>query len=368
MVEKDPRVTLQDEARGIDAAPGSSAFLDWLWEFALIGDDGKRYWFGGSPLILKLENIDLANWELVTEEGRVFQDPKSIYKIADFPGIDRKSQVHFDGGTHRVQQLDDRVVVDLGVIHVECHADNSWRIVVDDPEQNFKADMIHRPDCGGPLWYGREKPSYLTQHSVTYGYNWCGQAEGTLTIDGREIRVKGAGIRERYVATDSSSAEIGGWEDWGWVHFDEVYGSMYDMRLGMKDFALNLVDEDIYLPEGDMTITHQEWAYMPKFGGFVPTEYVVKMETAEGVLDFTAHVNTGRSWSVTDKVPDNPVCTLMWDKVEGTFTFKDGSVKQLTNGFGGMSIRQWRAYPNVMPIGLGGGDTALDTGARFTTL
>ena len=365
MVEKNPAITLEDEARGIEASQGSSAFLDWLWDTSLIGDDGNRYYFGGSPLILKLENVDLCTWELCTETGDVIQDPYSIYKIANFPGSSRGRKDVLPGGTHKVTKTENEITVEIGCIKVICRKDTSWNIIVNDIEKKFSADIIHKPDCHGPLWYGREKPSHLTQHSVTYGYNCSGRVEGTLTIDNRTIHVKGAGIRERYVATDSSAAEIGGWEDWGWFHFDEVFGSMYDMRLGIKDQVINLVSENTYLPEGKMDIQHHEWAYMPKYGGFVPTVYKIRIETTEGILDMTAHAVTARTWGVTGKCPDNPVATLQWGKVEGTFTYKDGNIKYLTNGFGSMSIRQWRAYPNLIPpVGAGG----LNKEERFTTL
>ncbi|ULQ59278.1 hypothetical protein K7I13_12375 [Brucepastera parasyntrophica] len=349
MIEKDWKVTLEDEARGITMDAGSSAFLDWLCSFSAIGDDGKQYWFGCSPLILKLENIDLFTYEFSAEPGEIVQDPYSVYKVAQFPPVTATHVFKFPGGTHKVRKTDDQVIVDIGCLHVECNKDNSWHYVIDDQERSFKADFIHKPICGGPLWYGREKPSYLTQHSITYGYNWTGQVEGTITHNGKSVHMKGAGIRERYVATDSSSAEIGGWEDWGWFHFDEVFGSMYDMRLGMKDFAINLVEEQIYIPSGSFSIEHHDWAYYPQFGGFIPGKYRIKFETEEGVLDMTAHVATATLWGVTSKVPDNPVATLDWERVEGTFTYKDGRVKKLTNGFGGMSIRQWRQYPSLIP-------------------
>ena len=92
--------------------------------------------------------------------------------------------------------------------------------------------------ASAPLWYGRETPSYLTQHSITYGYNWAGEVEGTIILNGKTVRVSGMGIRERYVAVDFCAAEIGGWEDWGWIGFNEIHSSLYDMRLGMKDFAM----------------------------------------------------------------------------------------------------------------------------------
>lgn len=43
-----------------------------------LDDDGKHYWFGGSPLIQKLENIDICTWQSCTESGEVRQDKNSI--------------------------------------------------------------------------------------------------------------------------------------------------------------------------------------------------------------------------------------------------------------------------------------------------
>lgn len=366
MVENNPGITLEDDARGIEAAPGSSAFLDWLWEMSLQDAQGRRYWFGGSLLVLKLENIDIANWEFCKESGSVRQDPNSVYKIADFNGGSRSRKDKFPGGTHKINRTENEVVVEIGCIKIVCHNDQSWDITVNDPEKGLQAKLHHQPPCHGPLWYGREKPSYLTQHSVTYGYNCCGSVEGTLTIDGQVIPVKGAGIRERYVAVDSSAAELGGWEDWGWFHFDEAFGSMYDMRLGMKDQVVTLVEEEKYLPEGKLDIEHHEWAYMPRFGGFIPTVYKIKVETEEGTLNMTAHAANARTCGVTGKQPDNPVATLLWDDVEGTFTYKDGRVRELHNGYGNMSIRQWRAYPSMIPpINLG---VDLNYEEKFATL
>lgn len=364
MIVKDPRVTLEDEARGITEDSLTSGFLDWLMAISVVGDDGKKYWYGCSPLILKLEQMDVLYHEMSYDEGVVVQDPKSIYKIAKFPLVKFKRMERHQGGSYKVVKLEDRVIVDIGFLHVECYEDNSWRYVIDDKENNFKADFYHRPS-GGPLWYGKDTPCRLTQHSITYGYNWCGKIEGTFTFGERVVHIKGAGIRERYVAVDSSAAEIGGWEDWGWFHFDEVFGSMFEFKLGMKDLAINLVEENKYIPSGNLNIEHHDWAFLPQYGGFIPTVYKVTMETEEGILAFTAHVVSARTWGVTGDVPDNPVATLEWDNMEGTFTFKDGRVKVLTNGMGGVSIRQWRAYPNITPLSLGGAN--LDYGVRMKT-
>ena len=69
---------------------------------------------------------------------------------------------------------------------------------------------------------------------------------------------------------------------------------------------------------------------------------------------------------MTYRVPDYPVATLIFDQVEGTFTETDGTMRTLTGGRGSMSVRQWHAYPNLLPRELYC-DDALD-GERFETL
>nr|WP_300340632.1 hypothetical protein [Actinomyces sp.] len=61
---------------------------------------------------------------------------------------------------------------------------------------------------------------------------------GTFTYEDRTVRVSGTGQRERYVAVESSAAELSAWEDWGYVALNEPHSSLYDMRLGMKDFSV----------------------------------------------------------------------------------------------------------------------------------
>lgn len=94
---------------------------------------------------------------------------------------------------------------------MECYKDHSWHIMIDSFDGKYKTDMYHSPK-GYPLWYGRDEPPYLTQHSITYGYNWAGNVKGTIWLEGKEIKVEGFGIRERYVAVDSCATEISGWK------------------------------------------------------------------------------------------------------------------------------------------------------------
>jgi hypothetical protein len=176
---------------------------------------------------------------------------------------------------------------------------------------------------------------------VTYGYNWAGPVEGEIIVKGTPVKVKGAGIRERYVAVDSSAAELGGWEDWGWIAFNEIHSSMYDMRLGMKDFAMYDLETGKYYPEGKMTINHEDWAFMRELDGFIPMTYKISIEIEDGLYEVEAHTCNATTWGATHKVPDMPVATITYDKVEGRFTHNDGTVRILTGGPGTVSVRLW---------------------------
>lgn len=363
---ENPEVTLADEARCGVKEEVRSGFLDWLTSFVVKGDDGEIYNCGGSILSLAAEQLDLVSVGLSRGTGTAEQLPSSVYKVGRYPGYLFNRLIRQPKGTLSVKTLSDKVVVTCGdAFRVECCADKSWHLTLSLPEERYEAELWHRPQ-GYPLWYGREKPSYLTQHSVTYGYNWAGEVEGWLSLDGRTVNVKGFGIRERYVAVDSSAAELGGWEDWGFIAFNEMHISLYDMRLGMKDFSLYDLATGKHYPEGSLSIIHEDWAFLRELDGFVPTVYKIRIETEDGVCEIKAHVGNATTWGVTYKVPDNPVATLIFDSVEGRFTYKDGTARTLTGGTGDVSVRQWHAYPNILPRELYSDEQK--TGEKFDTL
>jgi len=363
---ENPKVTLADEARNGVEEEVRSGFLDWLMEFHVEGDDGELYALGGAILSLALEKMDMVNICYGKGTGYVKQLPNSIYKLGKFPGLAYNKFYRNPQGTLQIEKREHSVMVTCGEQYqVECFDDGVWHIMIDSCDGEYKADLYHRAH-GYPLWYGREKPSYLTQHSVTYGYNWSGDVDGEIVLQGKTIKVKGTGIRERYVAVDSSAAELGGWEDWGFVTFNEIHSSMYDMRLGMKDFAIYDLENEKYYPEGEMTIEHEDWVFLRELDGFIPQYYNIKIEVEDGVYQVRAHVANARVWGVTFKVPDNPVATLICDKVEGKFIYKDGTVRELTGGRCTLSVRQWHAYPNILPRELYSDEEL--TGEKFQTL
>ncbi|MFT4041623.1 MAG: hypothetical protein QM673_00530 [Gordonia sp. (in: high G+C Gram-positive bacteria)] len=366
MYVDNPEVTMDIEGHGIPSDAREAAFLDWLCSFVADGDDGKRYWFGCSPLVLVAEQVDLWHYEVTTETGGLKQIPGSVFKAADFPDVGLTGQEVHPAGSLDIDASDEAVVVTLGEnFRVEIAPDHTWHYTLRDPENDFTADFVHH-GVGFPTWYGREKPSELTQHSIAYGYNWSGRIEGTLTFGDKTVQVTGKGVRERYIAVDSSAAEIGGWEDWMWFHFDEAYGSLYEMKLGTKDQSLNLAEGNEFFPTGEFEIRHGDWAYLPSLGAFIPGEYRVILKVEAGVLDFTARPLGASVWGVTGATPSTPVATLNWDTPTGTFTYNDGRVVELTNGKGGVSIRQWQPYPNVVSPQFGAGQS--DGLTRLATL
>lgn len=363
---RNPAVTLEDEARCNVEEDVRCGFLDWLFTSVVTGDNGELYEVGGSILSLAKEQIDLVTFNLAKGKGFSRQLPNSIYRIGKFPGQLYKRRAKKPAGTLQVEKKEHSVIVTCGKDYrVECFENGVWHFNMDSGDGEFSCDLTHTA-YGYPLWYGRETPSSLTQHSITYGYNWAGKVTGSFTYQGKTVRVKGSGQRERYVAVDSSSAELGGWEDWGYVTFREIHSSFYDMRLGMKDFSVYDLQTGKHYPEGKMSITHENWMFIRELDGFVPENYRIHIEVEDGIYEVMAHTCNVRTWGVTFKVPDMPVATLVFDRVEGTFTYHDGTKKVLTEGNGEMSIRQWHAYPNILPRELYSDEQK--SGEKFETL
>ncbi len=374
------KVSLADDARIGVKEEVRQGFLDWLFRAVVTGEDGELYSFGGSILSMHAEKLDLVTMHLDKGRGGTRQLRNSIYKVGEYPGELMKQRFFRNPqGTLKIETFDDHIVVTCGPeFYLVSFEDNRWHLKLDSGDGTFRAELFHSP-TGNPLWYGRETPSALTQHSITYGYNWAGPVEGWFEYQGRHVGIaKGFAIRERYVAVDSSAAELGAWEDWGFVCFDEMHSSMYDMRAGMKDYSL--YDEktgkhytsDGHLKGGDkdlseMEIIHEDWAFYRELDGFYPSIYNIKLKTEDGIYDVRFQVANIVTWGVTFTCPDNPVATLIFDGAEGTFSYKDGRVKELRGGYGFMSIRQWHQYPRLLPRELYSED-ARESGIKFDTL
>lgn len=347
MIVKDPKVTLDIDGHGFPDEAREGGFLDWLCCLSAYGDDGKQYWLECNPMSTRFEKVDLWVMQVSWEKGKVIKPAGSPYPICDFPAPSPERYI-YPAGALTIKRSAHEVAIDVGDAHLRCKEDRTWHYSVEDKNKGIKADWVHSV-TGYPTWYGREKPLAITPHSITYGYNQSGTVEGTLTIQGKKVKIKGAGVRERYYAVDTCAAEIGGWEDWMWFHFDEMFGSMYEFKFSnVKDMSLNIREGNQFFPVVKFNIEHHDWAYLKQVGVFLPTGYVIKGETEAGVIEISANVVGCKLWGSRGQLPDAPVISLNWENVQGSFTYKDGHKKKLTNGFGGTTIRQWKPYPNLL--------------------
>lgn len=344
----DPKVTLDIDSRGVPEGHLDTGFIHWLTLVNTFGDDGKRYCMEFVNMTgIKEAGVDIWMLEVSTEIGGIAQMPGSIYKIAKYPFIQAKRNM-FPAGTLTITRSEKEVVIDLPDARVVCKDDNTWHYNFNDQERNVKLEMVHH-GVGYPAWYGREKPIHLTPHAIAYGYNWTGRVEGELTIQGRKVKVEGAGLRERYIGIDQSAPEIGAWEDWIWFHFDEMFGCFWDYKFSdQNNVTLNIVDGNQFYPVGKATIEHHEWAYHPQLGAFVPTRYIVTLDTDAGVMDLAGNIVESKLWGMKGGVPDAPLYTHNFDKLNGVFTYKDGRQVKLNNGLGGGCVRIWKQYPNIL--------------------
>jgi hypothetical protein len=347
----DPRPTLDDDGRGVPDEALATGFIHWLTLINARGDDGKQYFIEVVPMTGIAEaGVDIWMLEVGSEKGSIQQLPNSIYKVANYPFIQAERNT-FPTGTLTMTRSEHEVVVELPDFRVICKDDHTWHYRVEDKKRNVTLEMVHY-GVGLPTWYGKEKPINLTAHAVAYGYNWPGRIEGTLTIGGKKVKLNGAALRERYVAVDQDAAEIGGWEDWMWFYFENgaAFGSFFEYKFSKnKGLGINLDGGKEYYPAGDVSIEHHEWAFHPRLGAFVPTHYKIKLEVEAGVLELAGNIVESKLWGMRGGggVPDAPLYTHNFDRLDGTFKYHDGRTITLSNGVGGGCVRLWKPYPNI---------------------
>jgi hypothetical protein len=353
MIVENPKVTLEEEIRhGVQPEDAPAPMVSaWAIHAKVDGDDGKQYWI--DTILCAGWGFDVRVLSVRTGEGKVIQLPDSIYKIVDFPppilGLNPLPR-----GELRLAQQDDRIMVAMPGARIDFDDGTTWHYSCEDEEKGIKLDCVHT-GIGFPTWYGKETPQAFSPHSIAYGYFWSGRIEGTLTINGRDIRITGKGGRERTFMPDSCPAESASWHEWIWYHFDELFGTSHEMKLNsFKDGSLYLIDEQQFFPYRSFNVEHQDWAYHPELGSFIPTRFRVTVETEAGVLEYGSRIVGAALWAITGAVPDFPFALLHWDEVEGTFTYKDGRKRTLTNGRAHSIARQWKPYPRILsPEALG---------------
>lgn len=378
MYTENPEVTIEEDGHLLPEDATEHAFMDWGWMTHLRGDDGNDYWidmgvakfnklgtFGAMPF--GKEPMDMWNFACRTDKGRVYTPPGSIYKVADFEQVTNTAYHPFVGGELKIvrDDVENKVYIDIDEFHQVCDLNNkTWHATVYDEEEDIRADLTHY-GVGYPMWYGKEQMHVYVDHLRAQGYNWSGVVEGTLTIKGKEIHVKGFGGRERFYCPDQSNVEAGGWCDLIMFHFEELWGAVCEMKLSQdKDLSLYFRDENVHFATVDtkdndddctFTVYHDDWAYLAQIASFIPTTYQITVEVEIGTLVIDANVCGCKCLTQGENLQaDVPNLMLDMDIVQGTFTYKDGQVRQLTNGFCSSNVVLWKTFPSTI-LAFGGG-------------
>jgi len=363
MIVENPEVTIEEDAHLLPEGATEHAFIDWGLMSHLKDADGKDYWvdvgvakfnklgtFGAMPF--GKAPMDMWNFGIRTHKGRVYTPAGTIYKVADFADVTSTSYHPFPGGELRVirDDVNNHVVVEIDEFRLLSNLnDHTWRITCYDKTLNVRADLTHYGE-GFPMWYGKEKIHVYVDHMRAQGYNWAGRVEGTLTIDGKDIPVKGFAGRERFYCPDQSNVEAGGWCDLIMFYFNELQGNLCEMKLSQdKDLALYLFKEKQYFMSGDFNIEHDDWAYLPQIATFIPTTYKITATVEAGTLEILGKVCGCKCLTQGENLQvDVPNLMLDMDYVEGTFTYQDGRKMELTNGFCNSNVVLWKTFPSTI--------------------
>jgi len=372
MYTENPEVTMEEEAHLLDDNATEHAFMDWGWMTHLKDAEGNNYWidmgvakfnklgtFGAMPF--GKAPMDMWNFTVRSDIGRVYTPPGTIYKVAEFPQSEIMAYHPFMGGDLKIERDDEnnKVILDIDQFHQVCDLNNNtWHATVYDEIEDIRAELTHYGE-GYPMWYGKDKMHVYIDHMRAQGYNWSGVVEGELTIKGKKIKVKGFGGRERFYCPDQSNVEAGGWCDLVMFKFDEMWGAVCEMKLSNdKDLALYMKDEEVLFATKDtkyndedctFNIYHDDWAYFDVINNFIPTTYQITLEVELGTLVIDTKV-VGCNCLTQGENLQADVPNLMLDmlQVEGTFTYKDGRVKKLTNGFCNSNVVLWKTFPSTI--------------------
>jgi hypothetical protein len=295
--------------------------------------------------------LDIAEAEagLVKDEADKTTASEEMVTIVDDPEWHfRKVFLKED---HEFQQSlsDGTVNVQLGNTKVSCK-DGEYKIRLDEADYQIDLDCIAR---GPAIWWGG-KPNrefQLSKNSNINGFESPCNIEGSATIKGEKLTIKGKGVFEHVWITKQDMMELRS-VDYIIMNFDEAYTFLY------KGISTTQQDQclvrnhagGIYLNEDrklhyftGIHVKYRNWAYAPKAYRFIPTAFDVTAETGEGRFHAIMDPVATPSWYVHRRMEKLGMDDVegwnfsYWDaplKSEGEFTYKNGKVISLTNGRG----------------------------------
>jgi hypothetical protein len=315
-----------------------SAFTDYYFSCSLQGEDGKDYFV---TLVIVGHTVmgeyDSGRISISVEPLRYFTTPSSRTII-----------------NGEKAEIENRLLLPVGSIKTEASSTDltitldAFQITIAPPAYEFR---YHGEDAsvdlrfkslGTPFWFNQGKPegARITPSTIVKGLEAFGEVEGTITLDGKEVAVKGVGCHE-HVQSDAIHWMEFGWQDWMWFVFDELYGLAFNMQGGeYKDGGIYLRNEKEYLVVKDFFIDRPKWAFSPTLQHQWPITFTLEAPTDKGTLFLEGDVVRSQPYYQVEK--HRQAMTMPFADMDvnwrGTFVYKDGKKMNLTNGKGGNEV------------------------------
>jgi len=189
---------------------------------------------------------------------------------------------------------------------------------------------------GLPFWFNKGYEGILMPRSTPLiGFEDFMEVEGHVVLKNKKIHLHGYGFNEHMCFKKLNF----GWKraDWVGFMFDHLYAGFLQIDFDYMDGGIYLRKENRYIIPTNFTIEYTKCVALPhdptsprkglNKKSKLPVEIHIFAETVEGTLDVRGK-SVGRL--VIAKDHDHQVGL----KLEGIFTFIDGRIIKLKNGFG----------------------------------
>ncbi len=311
-------------------------FRDYHFQACLSGDDGQNYYLTYS--LARMENRDFAKlvisiepiWFMTTPAARIIQKGEKpeieLGENKPYGAMETK----FSSSEFSVKVESFEVIAAPPMFKLRC-------------EENGTGVDLALKSLGLPFWFneGKEEGGRITPSSgAQWGWELFGTMEGTITIKGKKISVKGYGVHEHLVMRHVAWGEIG-WQDWMWFVFDDLYGLIFNIHGGgYQDGGIYLMKDKEYVVTRDYDIDHPEWAYSPFLQHHVPSKLKVRARNEKGTLHLEGDIVRILPWRRINKYRHavSVPCADTEFQWQGRFVYKDGQTLTLNNGKGGNEV------------------------------
>ncbi len=294
------------------------------------GSDGRDYYID-FYLVSRPTDIDISRIKFDNEPASIyFNGTHNI--IEENPFVRVKAE-----GPITVQKLPDLVIYTLKQRFVK-----RWNIQWLKVEFTFQPPDLHIARAssrngyielkfhtrGMPFWFNQGDPFYSPSLGESMGYEIFSTVEGVFVSSGNIVQLNGYGLLEHFWA-DRWIPKDAGNMDFVWFHFDELYGLLTSID-DYTDGGIYLMREEQYLVVDNFSIEYLDWAYNPAKRFFVPIEISLSAITSNGTLEVFGQVQGFQHMASATE----PYYNISNIRMNGTFTYLNGTIMTLTNGTG----------------------------------